>query len=215
MSDPLNAADLERLEVIRAIAAANIEGVTGIGIEEVARIASNVTWHDVDGVDGFVRLDWVDPMPAPEDLPGITADLADQVAKGAKRRDVEAWYAGAIAAGWSAELRDELDVVVYSPGYTLRIDDNARNEFDQLATKWTIKLLNGLDPSAVTTTIYGIDETSSSGNDGGHLVTVDIFLALIDAGGAYYESLLNLRESYLQAIEAGNISFTVGDPLPE
>ncbi|MEW4566133.1 hypothetical protein AB1K70_26685 [Bremerella sp. JC770] len=131
----------------------------------------------------------------------------------AKREEVEDWYAAAIAAGWPAELRDEFDVVVYSPGYTLRIDNDARNEFDQLATKWTIKLLGGLDPSTVTTTIYGIDETSSSGNDGGHLVTVDVFLALIDAGGAYYERLLNLRESYLQAIASGNISFTVGDPL--
>lgn len=215
MTNPLTAADLERLATIRAIAAANIEGVTGIGIEAATRIASNVTWHEVAGVDGFVRLDWVDPMPAPEDLPGITADLVDLVAKDAKRREVEAWYQAAIAAGWPAELRDESDVVVYSPGYTLRIDDNARNEFDQLATKWTIKLLGGLDPSAVTTTIYGLDETSSSGNDGGHQVTVDVFLALIDAGGAYYEGLLNLRETYLQAIAAGNVAFTVGDPLPE
>lgn len=176
-----------------------------------------ITWSTIEAnvsTDGLTDAAIVDAA-TPDD-----ALAAYDVVKGtilaataAKIAEVEAWYAAAIAAGWPAELRDELDVVVYSPGFTLRIDNDARNEFDQLATKWTIKLLGGLNPAMVTTTIYGIDETSSSGNDGGHLVTVDIFLALIDAGGTYYESLLGLRESYLQAIAAGNVSFTVGDPF--
>jgi len=161
--------------------------------------------------DQLIEADSVDDALAAYD----TAHATNLAARKAKSEEVETWYAAKIAAGWEVELRDDLGVLVYSPGYTLRIDNDARNEFDQLATKWTIKILGGLVPSMVTTEIYGMDEASASGNDGGHVVTVDVFLALIDAGGTYYENLLNLRESYHQAIAAGNVSFTVGDALPE
>ncbi|MEW4451282.1 hypothetical protein AB1L30_01225 [Bremerella sp. JC817] len=131
-----------------------------------------------------------------------------------KEREVLAWYADQIAAGWFVQLRDDFGVVVYEPGYTLRIDDAARNEFDQLATTWTLNIIMGADPALFTTKIYGMDPATASGNDGGHLVTIDVFLAIVQAGGIYYQALLDLKEDYIQAIEAGNVAFTVGDPLP-
>ncbi|MHC2067640.1 hypothetical protein ACYFX5_09225 [Bremerella sp. T1] len=188
----------------------------------------SVAWAFIHEGNYCVTFFGTDPIPDPLPPGYVAADsredaltvydaqngtnLAD---RRTKREEVWNWYREQIAAGWYAQLRDEFDVVVYEPGFTLRIDDDARNEFDQLATKWTIAILSGLSPALVSTKIYGMDETSSSGNDAGHLVTVDVFLALIDAGGAYYQSLMDLREAYFQEIDAGNTSFTVGDPLPE
>ncbi|TWT30724.1 hypothetical protein [Blastopirellula retiformator] len=93
-------------------------------------------------------------------------------------------------------------------GFSLRIDKDARNEFDALLTGINTQLLLGIPASSITETIYGIDEDSPDGLDDGHQVTAIEFVAIFSAGKAYYQSLLKARKSYQQQARSGDVDFT-------
>ncbi|WDI44769.1 hypothetical protein [Bremerella sp. P1] len=121
-----------------------------------------------------------------------------------KRQEVVEWFTSTIDAGYDTGL-----------GYRIKIDTEARNEFDALMTSINAELLSGTLPASLTQQyIFGIDETSTDGLDNGHVISGVQFIQLYAAGGGYYKQLLGLRKQYTAAIQSGFTDFTVGEPLP-
>lgn len=191
----------QEIALFRVVESGKFAGAIGCAIVPAVHPAESASFHWLSA-DKYVRIDW-DHVPTSQDYSDVNATLTGEIAAALKLAETEAWYQAAIAAGFDTGL-----------GFRLRIDDDARNEFDALMTSINSQLIAGTPlVSIAMPLIYGLDDSQPYGLDDGHALTAAEFITAFSAGKIYYAQLLGLRSQYIAAIKAGNTTFTPGDPI--
>lgn len=182
---------MKNIEQTRAILNAMSASVKGVAIEPNARDVNGCTWHDVPGIDGKVRIDWIQDIPS--DLEAVDAQLAEIVATAAKQKEVAQAYAAAIEAGYDTGL-----------GFSLKLgEDDQRLLFD-----YQQRLLRQLGQASPTITLADIKLLKGTDN-AWHLATVEQIIEAIDGGAGHVESLNGAYAGYEAMLAAGVVEFEV------
>lgn len=182
---------MKNIERTRAILTAMSEHVQGVAIEPTARDVVGSTWHDVATIDGKLRLDWIEAIPA--DLEAVDAQLAAIVATAAKQKEVAQAYAAAIAAGYDTGL-----------GFSLKLGE----EDQRLLFDYQQRLLRQLDQASPSITPTDIKVVKGTDN-AWHLATVEQIIEAIDGGAGHVESLNGAYAGYEAMLAAGVVEFEV------
>lgn len=179
----------------------------------IAKIENNVAvaWASIHDGQHCATFFGADPIPDPLPAGYVYADSLDAAKTNAENKTAEVleWFDAAISSGWLATLYSG-ETVIYQPGWKLGITTEDRNEFDAQATALTLQLLLGANAAEIPVTFYPLAESGQRRLGTPVTLTADVYLALINEGGKYYQTLLAARESYMARIDDGDLNFTPG-----
>lgn len=188
----MNQQQQAQAKLTRGIYEAMADQVAGVAIESDTRWVVGASWHEVDGIKGYLRLDWIDGM-VPEDLTAVDAALADVVAKVLKWQEVQTAYAAAIAAGYDTGL-----------GFSLKLgEQDQRVLFD-----YQQRLLRQLHKDPPEVTAESIKPLMGT-DDNWHLATVQQIIDAVDGGAGHIESINAAYAGYAAMIGQGVTDFEV------
>ncbi|MBA2116781.1 hypothetical protein [Bremerella alba] len=182
---------MTNIEITKALLAAMNDVLVGVAIESEVRSVAGSSWHEVDGITGKVRLDWLEEVP--EDLEAVGTQLAAEATKAIKQQEVVSGFAVAIEAGYDTGL-----------GFSLKLaEQDQRVLFD-----YQQRLLRQLSKDPAEVTLADIRPLKGT-DDAWHMATVAQIIDAIDGGAGHVESLNGAYAGYEAMLAAGVTDFEV------